>query len=74
MTSNKSIISKFLILKLLMPKKLSAIYVAKNFWEEGMMRQFCFDFNMRGSLFDKKRVQFVNGFHSFKYGIHIFQL
>ena len=37
------------------------------------MKVFSFDFNMRGSLFDKKSVHLVNGFDSFKYGIHIFQ-
>ena len=60
--------------KLLMPKKLSAIYVAMNFQEERVMKKFfSFDFNMRGNLFDKKSVQLVNGLNSFKYDIYIFQ-
>ena len=33
---------------------------------------FSFDFNMK-AVYLIKRVQFVNGFDSFKYGKHIFQ-
>ena len=56
------------------PKKLSAIYVAMSFREEGMIRKFLvLTFNKRTVCLNKKSVQLVNSFDSFKYVIHIFQ-
>ena len=63
MTSNKSIVKKFFNIKATDAKKVICNLCSNELLREGCDEKvFSFDFNMRSSLFEKKRVQFVNGF------------
>ena len=73
MTSNKSIVWKFFNVKATDAKIVFCNLCSNKFSREGSDEKvFSFDFNMSAVCLIK-RVQLVNGFNSFQYGIHIFQ-
>ena len=74
MTYHKSLVWKLFNTKATDAKKVICNLCSNEFLREGSDEKvFSFDFNLRAVCLIKKSVQFVNGFDSFKYGIHIFQ-